>query len=106
MSRIEQIERMLASEPNDAFLNFGLAMEYTKAGRDEEAIRQFSRVLEVDSGYVAAYSQKANLLLKMSRAAEAASTLRDGIAIAKGKGEAHAAAEMGEVLATIEAAGG
>ena len=37
---------MLAAEPRDVFLNFSLAMEYAKAGRQEEAVTQFGRVIE------------------------------------------------------------
>ena len=37
-SRKEQIEHMLAADPNDSFLRYGLAMEYASAGQDEEAV--------------------------------------------------------------------
>ena len=48
MSRLDKIQRMLEADPQDAFLNFSLAMEYVKEGRSEEALAQFSRVVELD----------------------------------------------------------
>ena len=37
-SRKEQIEEMLALDPNDSFLRYGLAMEYVSAEQEVEAV--------------------------------------------------------------------
>ena len=62
MPTVEQLQERLQSEPDDVFLNFGLAMAYRSAGRTEEAIAQFDRTCSLDENYVAAYFQKAILL--------------------------------------------
>ncbi len=49
MPSIEQLGKLLAAEPDDVFLNFALAMEYVGAGRLDDAVRQFARVLELDA---------------------------------------------------------
>ena len=36
-SRKQQLEEMLAEDPNDPFLRYGLAMEHAGAGAHEEA---------------------------------------------------------------------
>src|SRR5262245_39406476 len=36
--RMEQIEAMLADDPDDAFLRYGLAMEHSGQGDDETAV--------------------------------------------------------------------
>ena len=41
MSRLDQLRALLENEPDDLFLNFGLAMELFKEGRLEEALAGF-----------------------------------------------------------------
>ena len=101
MSRLEQIQKMLEREPNDAFLNFGLALEYVKAGRHEEAISQFKQINQLDPNYIPAWFQQGNTLVTIGRLHEASAVLREGIEIAEKIGDHHAAGEMGEVLATL-----
>ena len=101
MSRLEQLEKMLKADPNDAFLNFGLAMEYARAGRAEDAIAQFVRVTELDPKYVPAYFQRGNYLVSIGRREEAKAALQEGIEVARQIGDTHAAGEMSEALAMI-----
>ena len=70
MSRLEQLERMLAEEPDDPFLNFSLAMELARLQRPDESLRQFDRVLELDAGYCTAYFQKISVPTSMPEAAQ------------------------------------
>ena len=49
--RIAQLKSLLQSEPRDTFCLYGLAMEYSKAGRVDEAIGFFDRTLAVDPHY-------------------------------------------------------
>ena len=101
MSRLEQLEKLLAAEPRDVFLNFALAMEYFKAGRHEEALAQFGRVNEIDPDYVAAYFHKGNSLVALGRREEAKPVLQKGIEVAKRTKNPHAADEMGDLLALL-----
>ncbi len=98
MSRLEQIVKMLETEPDDVFLNFGLAMEYVREGRPDDAVRQFDRVIELDPAYIPAHFQKGNTLIKMARPAEARAALELGIATARNIGDPHAAEEMNLLL--------
>ena len=92
---------MLASGPEDVFLNFSLAMEYVKAGRQEEAVTQFARVTDLDPDYIAAYSQQAAALIALGRKDEAQVVLREGIEAAERTGDTHAAQQMNETLALL-----
>ena len=47
VSRIEVFEKMLASDPGNTSVLFGLAKEYEKAGNDEKLIEILSRYLQV-----------------------------------------------------------
>ena len=54
MPSIEKIEELLEREPNDVFLNFGLAMALRSAGREDESLARFDRTCEIEPTYVAA----------------------------------------------------
>lgn len=101
MPRIDQLEALLAKEPNDAFLNFGLAMELAKAGRFAESLARFERVIANDPTYIAAHFHKGKTLLSMGDIAAAKVELRRGIERAVACGEMHAKSEMEELLASI-----
>lgn len=97
-SRKQQIEEMLADDPNDAFLCYGLAMEYVGAGQDEEAVRCFRRLLEANPDYVPGYMQAGRTLVRLDRMDEARAVFQAGIATARAKGDLHAADEMAGFL--------
>ena len=47
VSRIEVFEKMLASDPENTSVLFGLAKEYEKAGNDEKLVEILNRYLQV-----------------------------------------------------------
>jgi tetratricopeptide (TPR) repeat protein len=101
MSRLEQLEKMLAAEPNDLFLHYSVAMELAKAERFDESLAGFRRVLELDAGYIAAYAQMGKLLLQLGRREEAKQALAAGAERAGGKGERHAKDDIEKLLRAI-----
>jgi tetratricopeptide (TPR) repeat protein len=101
MSRLEQLEKLLEAEPNDVFLNFGLAMELAKGGRYQESLASFSRVVELDPDYVAAYFHKGKTLLAMGEKQAAKEALEIGVERAEAVGDRHAKTEMEELLAAM-----
>lgn len=102
MSRLDQIRKLLDSEPDDVFLNFSLAMEFLKQGRDQEAIAQFDRVIQLDPDYVTAYFQKSDKLVEMGDKSAAAQALRAGIEAAARINDRHAADQMSQRLKLLE----
>ena len=101
MSRRDQLQQMLQESPNDTFLLYALAMEERSGGDDVAALAGLDRVLSVDAGYVAAYFQKGQILTALERIEEARQSLQEGITVAQQAGDAHAATEMTEFLATL-----
>ena len=61
-SRKEQIEEMLADDPNDTFLRYGLAMEHVSAGDDAAALHCLQELLQVAPDYVPAYCRPASFV--------------------------------------------
>jgi predicted Zn-dependent protease len=98
MSRREQLEAMLAEDPNDAFLNYALAMEEKSAGNPSAAL---ARLTEMESRFpdqVAAYFQRGQILSAAGESEAAAEVLHRGIAVARRVGDLHAAGEMQGLL--------
>src|SRR5262249_10778029 len=56
--KLQQLFKMLDRQPRDAFLLYGLGMEYKKLGDPSKAIEYFDKVIEVDPNYCYAYYQK------------------------------------------------
>jgi cytochrome c-type biogenesis protein CcmH/NrfG len=101
-TRKQQLEEMLAEDPNDAFLRYGLAMEYVSQSDDEGAVRCFQELLGRDPNYVPAYMQISQALIRLGRTAEARAHLSRGVGVARQQGDAHAADEMQGFLAGLE----
>jgi thioredoxin-like negative regulator of GroEL len=100
-TRQQQIEEMLAEDPNDLFLRYGLAMEHVSQGDDEGAVRYFQDLLAVDANYVPAYMQLSQALIRRGRIPEAREQLGRGITVARQQGDGHAAEEMQGFLASL-----
>jgi Tfp pilus assembly protein PilF len=97
-SRKQQIEEMLAEDPHDPFLRYGLAMEHVSSGQDEEAVRCLEDLLRQTPDYVPAYVQAGRALARLGRQDEARAVFRAGIGAARQKGDLHAAGEMEDFL--------
>ena len=97
-SRKEQLEELLAEDPNDPFLRYGLAMEYVSEGDDAGAVERFRAMFADCPNYVPAYLQAGQALTRLGRTAEAADVFRKGIEVARRQGDVHASEEMQEFL--------
>src|SRR5262245_60234223 len=100
-SRKEQLEEMLAREPDDSFLRYGLAVEQAGAGEDEQAAALLLELTRRDPDYVPAYLQAGQSLIRLGRDDEARAALQAGVAAAGRKGDSHAAGEMAGLLAAL-----
>lgn len=101
MNRREKLEQMVAREPGDPFLHYGLAMELMKEGQLDAALERLDRTLSLDAGYLAAYFHKGNALAGAERIEEARRVLQAGVEAARRKQESHAEAEMQGLLDSL-----
>ncbi len=100
--RLQQIQQMLAEEPNDPLLRYMLAMEYASQGDDRQAVKCFRDLLSSASDYVPAYMQAGRALVRLGQDDEARSIFQQGIAAAEQKQDFHARDEMQGMLAELE----
>jgi thioredoxin-like negative regulator of GroEL len=94
---------MLADDPLDTFLRYSLAMELDKEGDHERSLELLRGLTGDTPGYVPAFFMAAQQLMRLGRIDDARTALRDGIEQARQQGDAHAAGEMSEFLASLGA---
>ena len=99
--RLQFLEQHVAQPGADSFAFYGLAMEYRKEGRLEDAVSTFAKLKEKDPNYVPMYLMTAQTLLDAGRSAEAKSWLETGIEVARRKGDSHALGELESALAAL-----
>lgn len=97
--RLEMLEKLTSSGQADAFAWYGLAMEYRKLGRVEEALGTFQTLRNKDPEYVAMYLMAGQLLLEHKRTQDAREWLERGIAIAQKRGDFKTVGELEDALA-------
>lgn len=97
-SRLQMLEEFVREKPDDSFAHYGLALEYAKAGRNDEALATFQKLLDLNPDYTAAYYQAGVLLAKAGRAEEARTLLERGREVAARQGDFHTRTEMEQAL--------
>ncbi|MGH9862951.1 MAG: tetratricopeptide repeat protein [Candidatus Acidiferrales bacterium] len=97
-SRLEQLEEFAAQRPTDSFSHFGLAMEYSKAGRAQDALATFHKLLGFNPDYTAAYYHAGVLLAKLGRSEEARQMLSRGLEVASRHNDFHTHSELQQAL--------
>jgi tetratricopeptide (TPR) repeat protein len=101
MPTLEELEKLIASSPDDPFPRYGRAMKLRSAGRLDEAIQAFVELLARFPGYVPGYQQEGLALEAAGRVEEAQAAYRSGIAVALRAGDRHAAEEMQAALEAL-----
>ncbi len=101
MTRREKLEALLADDPGDVFLRYGLALELDKEGDHEASLIRLRELQLTEPRYVPAFFMAAQQLVRLDRVEEARSALREGIEEARRQGNAHAAGEMSELLSSL-----
>ena len=101
MNRIEILSGFLKQDPNDSFSRYALALEYVKAGQQDDARREFETVLTNDPGYVATYFQLAGFYRTLGLKHEAEKTYRAGIVVAAKAGDSHTQSELEGALESL-----
>lgn len=97
-SRIEQIKQFLKDTPDDAFLNYALAIELVSINDVKSAKELFQFLLQKHPDYSATYFHYGKLILKEGHKDKAKEIFDEGLKVAITNKELHAAAELRSVL--------
>lgn len=98
MPRIVELEKLLALDPGDAFVLYGLANEHAKLGNTLRATEFYDRCIAADASYAYAYFHKARMLGDAGRLDEARAVTAAGISAARNAGDEHAVFELKALL--------
>ena len=97
-SRLAALERMLGNRPDDSRLRFGVALEYLKAGRTEDGIRELRRYLDEADDEGNGWGRLGAVLMELDREEEAVEAYRRGVESADRHGHPTMADEFREIL--------
>jgi predicted Zn-dependent protease len=100
-TRRQKLEEFLASNPNDTFSRYGIALECLREGDLAAAESNFRTLLETNPDYVPGYQMFAQMLAQNNRAGEAKIALSKGIDSAIRQGNQHARSEMEALLSEL-----
>ena len=100
-SRLDALKGLVAQNPNDSFMRYGLAMEYKNGNRFTEAREEFAVLLRDHADYVAAYLHAGNTHLALGDREAAREAFARGIEAATRKGDGHALGELQSALAIV-----
>lgn len=100
--RMRKLLGMIEKDAGDPFLLFAVGMEHKKLGQTAEAVEWFRKTLAKDPGYCVAYHQAALAYEDAGEMDRAKQLYREGIDVARKKGDDHAAGEMEAALSMIE----
>ena len=97
-TRRQKLEAFLATNPNDAFTRYGVALECVKEGDLASAESHFRFLLQSNPDYVAGYQMYAQTLAQNERGEDAKAILAQGIQAAIRQRNEHARSEMEGLL--------
>ncbi len=100
-SKIETFTAMLAAQPENAMIWYGLANEQYKLENWAEAAKSLRQVVSLNPDYTAAYQTLGTVLAKMDDLAGAQQAWKDGIEAAGRNGAWKAGQHMQALLAGV-----
>jgi len=101
--RRTMLEQSLSEDPADRFLQYGLAVQCLRDGDVDEGRQRLGALIADDPDrQVAAYQQLGQSYAESGEKEAAQAILGDGIVKARAAGLAHAAAEMEQLLASLD----
>jgi predicted Zn-dependent protease len=98
-SRIDIFEQILASDPGNTAVLFGLAKEYEKAGRDDKLIETLNRYLDASDDEGNAFGMLAGAYERTGQRDKAREAYERGIETAQRHGHPGMAEEYRMILA-------
>ncbi len=99
--RLAFLEKLTREGSADPMAWYGLAMEYRKLERWDEALQTFTSLRAQHPDYIAMYLMCGQMLEGVGRIDEARAWMEAGIDRARAKGDGHAVSELESALALL-----
>lgn len=101
MSRLEAFEQMIEDNPNDPLIWYGLASEYLKVEKLDQAAEALRNVIKLNPQYTAAYQMLGSTLVTIGRNEEAVLVWKEGVEVAEKAGAWKAKQHIEGLLSTL-----
>ncbi len=101
-ARIEKFKELLANEPRNAMLHYGLGNEFLKHGRHAEAAKSYQAAIQANPRYTEAYRQLGKAFEKSNQREPARHAYQNGIAVGSDVGDLQTVKEMRVFLRRLE----
>jgi len=101
MDRIEQLQKMIEQDPEDSFLLFALAKEWSNQAEFQEAITLFLKLKEKNPDYIGCYYHLAKCYEEIDDTEAAKSVYQEGISMASRLNDQHAKSELQNALVNL-----
>jgi tetratricopeptide (TPR) repeat protein len=100
--RLQEIRKMLLTEPQDEFLNYALALELEKDGKPNLAIEILEKILIFNEEYSGAYYKLGALFAQTGQKEKALAVYQKGIEITTKQKNDKKRRELREALQNLE----
>jgi len=97
-NRIDILRGMVAANPADSFARYGLAMEFVKTGKLQDAVEEFKQLLAANPNYPAAYFHGGQTYEKLGDLDQARAMYQKGIEVTTTMGDLHTRSELQAAL--------
>jgi tetratricopeptide (TPR) repeat protein len=96
------LEEFVASDPNDAFSRYALALELERAGQEEDALVHLREVTVRDSNYIAAFYHLGRILARQGKTDEARAVYQQGLSAGETAGDQRTRSEIQQALEMLD----
>ncbi|MEJ2076869.1 MAG: hypothetical protein P8020_00655 [Acidobacteriota bacterium] len=101
-TKLEKLKNLVEQNPSDAFVRYGLALEYRSLGLEESARDCFEQLIEENPDYVPTYLQFGQMLIDLDEIEGAQEVLTRGVEVSRRQGDLQAASELSRALESLE----
>ena len=102
MSRIEQLQQLHEADPEDSFIHYALAQEYTKLHQYYRARDTYIALKHRDPEYLGLYFHLGAVLQELDENEAALACYDEGMLVAKRQADIHALAELKTAKTNLE----
>ncbi len=102
MSRIEALQKMLAADPNNSMVRYGLANEFWKTGEYGAVVEQMETYLRTADDQGAGYRMLGQAFQTLGQIAQAREAFLAGQRAAERHGHPTMAGEIGELIDMLD----
>lgn len=100
--RLQKLLEFHEKDPSDAFVQYGIALEYASVQQDDQALVWFEKLRSKHPDYLPTYYMLGELYQRLDAPDKARAVYEEGIQLARKTGDMHTLSELRAALDDIE----